>query len=94
MLLDEDVEKLRQAAREHWLVSVAYNRGRSVLAPYATYKQGGEDYLRAITVARDGREPKRLKLGIFKLAGLTELQVTQIPFPAVSLLRRTEANRS
>ncbi|HEX8667932.1 MAG TPA: hypothetical protein VF727_06125 [Allosphingosinicella sp.] len=67
------------------LLSATYNRGQSVLAPHSLFTRHGELYLRAVTVERDGRRPKELKLGTFKLAGLSDLQRTRRLFsrPAV-----------
>ena len=91
MLLDDELEALDRAMREHLLVSVRYNLGQSILAPYATYTSRGERYLRAITLARDGRELKALKLGTFKLSGLSNLMLTEAKFSAGGLFRQAQA---
>jgi hypothetical protein len=87
---EEETEALRGAIREGVLVAARYNGGSSILAPYTVFSRRGELYLRAVTVARDGREPGRLKLGTFKLAGLSRLHVTDMPFSKPGLFRRVE----
>ena len=86
-------EPLQRAIKEQLLVSVRYNRGRSLLAPYTIFSRHGERYLRAVTVARDGNEPSRLKLGTFKLCGLSEMQVVPVPFSPTELYRQVEQPR-
>lgn len=83
------IEALREAMRAERLVSVVYNRGRSMLAPYTIFSRYGDEYIRAITAARDGREPRRLKFGTFKVAAFGDLQVTQVTFAGGPLFRRT-----
>ena len=58
------------------MVTSAYNRGRSVLAPHSLFSRHDEIYLRAVTVERDGRPPREAKLGTFKLIGLSDLALT------------------
>lgn len=62
------------------MVSTAYNRGRSVLAPHSLFTKHDELYLRAVTVERDGRPPREAKLGTFKLIGLSDLALTDRSF--------------
>ena len=88
MLGEAELEALDRAMREHLLVSVSYNLGQSLLAPYATYSSRGERFLRAITVARDGKEPRSAKLGTFKISGLSDLVLTPVPFSPAELFRR------
>jgi hypothetical protein len=59
------------------LVEVTYNKGRSLLAPHSVVTIREEPYLRAVTVARDGRTPRQPKLGTFKLSGLSDVAVTR-----------------
>jgi hypothetical protein len=58
------------------MVSSAYNRGRSVLAPHSLITKHDELYLRAVTVERDGHPPREARLGTFKLIGLNDLALT------------------
>ncbi|MGQ0659732.1 hypothetical protein [Sphingosinicella sp.] len=91
MLSDREMLALGNAIERQVLTSVAYNRGRSILAPLQLFSEGGEAFLKAVTVARDGVEPKRLKLGKFKLVALSDLHLVGSEFSAAALLRRIEA---
>jgi len=54
-------------------VAARYNRMAVRLAPHILYTRHDELYVDAVTVERDGLPPKEIKLGAFKVAGLTEL---------------------
>ncbi|HEY5721892.1 MAG TPA: hypothetical protein VIT45_06175 [Allosphingosinicella sp.] len=73
------------------MVSTAYNRGRSVLAPHSLFTKHDELYLRAVTVERDGRPPREAKLGTFKLIGLSDLALTGRTFDRDALFAPLEA---
>ncbi len=82
---------LRSAIDLKLLVSAAYNKGRSVLAPHSIVEKHDELYLRAVTVERDGRKPTQLKLGTFKLSGLTEVSLTRDMFSDREIFGAAEA---
>ena len=64
-------------------VTATYNRMQVRLAPHILYTRHDELFIDAVTVERDGQPPKELKLGSFKLAGLTGLALgTQTFLPA------------
>lgn len=90
MLTEAEMALLSEAIREHRFVTVRYNRGVSTLAPYATLSRREELYLQAVTVARDGTQPGRLKLGTFKVAGLSDLRPTPVPFSPAQLYAQVE----
>ena len=90
MLNDEQLAELNAAIRDHRFVTVEYNRGVSTLAPYGTLTKRGELYLSAVTIVRDGVRPGRLKLGTFKVAGLSALQATPVPFSPAGLYAQVE----
>ena len=90
MLTEAELAVLAEAIREHRFVTVRYNRGVSTLAPYGTVTKRDELYLTAVTIARDGVQPGRLKLGTFKVAGLSDLQATPVPFSAGALWAQVE----
>ena len=73
------------------MVSSAYNRGRSILAPHSLFEKHDELYLRAVTVERDGRAPREAKLGTFKLIGLGDLALTGRTFERDTLFAPLEA---
>ncbi|MBV9930083.1 MAG: WYL domain-containing protein [Alphaproteobacteria bacterium] len=90
MLNASELEALAEAIRDHRYVTVRYNRGVSTLAPYGTLTRRDELYLTAVTIARDGVQPARLKLGTFKAAGLSDLQATPVPFSPAALYAQVE----
>jgi hypothetical protein len=57
-------------------VRATYNRGSVKLAPHILYKRDDALFLDAVTLERDGRTPRELKLGAFRLSGLTNLSAT------------------
>ncbi|PTQ12017.1 hypothetical protein CLG96_05400 [Sphingomonas oleivorans] len=54
-------------------VEATYNRMFVKLAPHILYTRHDEVFVDAVTVERDGQPPREIKLGTFKLAGLTGL---------------------
>jgi WYL domain len=90
VLTEAELALLAEAIRDHRFVTVRYNRGLSTLAPYGTVTRRGEIYLTAVTIARDGVQPGRLKVGTFKAAGLSDLQATPVPFSASGLWTQVE----
>ena len=57
-------------------LAATYNRGEVTLAPHAIYTKHGEIHVDAVTLERDGKPPKEVKLGTFKLAGLGGVRMT------------------
>lgn len=55
-------------------IAATYNRTRMKLAPHVLYMRHDELFIDAVTVERNGEAPREVKLGTFKLAGLTELE--------------------
>lgn len=75
--LDIDTRRMAfEAIALRKTIVARYNRVTVTLAPHILYTRHGELYLDAVTVARDGRPPAEVKLGAFKLAGLTEMAFT------------------
>jgi hypothetical protein len=72
------------------LLSATYNRGQSVLAPHSLFTRHDALYLRAVTVERDGRRPKELRLGTFKLTGLSDVQRTRRLFSRAAVFAGLE----
>jgi hypothetical protein len=60
-----------------------YNRMVVKLAPHILYTRHDEMFIDAVTMERDGRLPRELKLGTFKLAGLGDVQVSDETFDAM-----------
>ncbi len=61
-------------------VAATYNRMRVKLAPHVLYTRHDELFIDAVTVERNGQPPREVKLGTFKLAGLTDLEFAGRPF--------------
>jgi hypothetical protein len=57
-------------------LAATYNRGEVTLAPHVVYTRHGELHVDAVTLERDGKPPKEMKLGVFKLAGLGGVRLT------------------
>ncbi|MCP1471411.1 hypothetical protein J3E64_003118 [Sphingobium sp. OAS761] len=64
-------------------LKVTYNKMVVTLAPHILYTRHDEMFIDAVTVDRDGRPPRELKLGTFKLAGLSDLQIVDEAFEAM-----------
>jgi hypothetical protein len=61
-------------------VAARYNRTSFRLAPHILYTRHDELYVDAVTIERDGQPPREVKLGSFKLTGLSELELAGQPF--------------
>jgi len=61
-------------------LEATYNRTRFRMAPYILYTRHDELYIDAVALERDGRLPRELKMGTFKLAGMSDLRVSDQPF--------------
>ena len=58
-------------------VSTIYNRTAIKLAPHILYTKHDDLFVDGVTVERDGKKPKELKYGTFKLTGLSETELTR-----------------
>ncbi len=61
-------------------VEAVYNRMKLRLAPHILYTRHDELFVDAVTLERDGRPPREVKLGTFKLAGLREVALADQAF--------------
>jgi len=66
-------------------VAAMYNKTAIKMAPQIVYTKHDELFIDGVVVERDGKPPKELKLGTFKLVGLTELAPTIREFIPTSL---------
>jgi len=64
---------LLEAIARKKCVAATYNRMAVKLAPHILYTRHDDLFVDAVTVERDGQPPREVKLGTFKLAGLTGL---------------------
>lgn len=72
-------------------LAATYNRQEVTLAPHVLYTRHGELYVDAVALEREGKPPKEVKLGTFKLAGLHPLRITARRFERSDLFRPGEA---
>jgi hypothetical protein len=72
--------KLFEAIALRKCLAATYNRSAIKLAPHILYTRHGELYLDAVTVERDGKPPREIKIGTFKLTGLTDINVDEKTF--------------
>ncbi len=71
-------------------LAATYNRQEVTLAPHILYTRHGELYVDAVVVEREGKPPKEVKLGAYKLAGLHPLRITARRFDKSALFRPGE----
>jgi hypothetical protein len=61
-------------------LEATYNRTRIRMAPHILYTKHDQLYLDGVTLERDGRPPRELKVGAFKLDGLGDIALTDHAF--------------
>ena len=61
-------------------IAATYNRQSFTLAPHILYTRHDEMFIDAVTVKRDGQTPRDVKIGSFKLAGLTDVSLESLAF--------------
>ena len=66
-------------------LTASYNRGSVTLAPHILYTKHDVLHLDAVAVERDGKPPKEMKLGTYRLSGLSEVSLTDRGFAAVEM---------
>lgn len=71
-------------------VAATYNRMNVKLAPHILYTRHDDLFVDAVTVERDGQPPREVKLGTFKLAGLSGLNVDGRDFQPESVFDRQD----
>jgi hypothetical protein len=76
------------ALRQH--LGARYNKLDLVLAPHVLYKRNDSYFIDAITILRDGAEPREPKVGSYNLAGLSDLTVLEDKFEVHPLFDRMD----
>jgi len=61
-------------------IAAIYNRAAIKLAPHILYTRHDQLYVDGVIYERDGQPPKERKIGTFKLDGLKETKVIDLPF--------------
>ena len=64
-------------------LKATYNKMVVTLAPHILYTRHDDMFMDAVTTDRDGRPPRELKLGTFKLAGLSDVEILDETFEAM-----------
>jgi hypothetical protein len=66
-------------------ITATYNRAAIVVAPHVLYTRHGELYVDAVTVSRNMVMAREVKLGTYKLSGLSAVRLTGREFEASDL---------
>lgn len=69
-----------QAIASRRCVRATYNLGRVKIAPHILYRRDDALFVDAVTLERDGRTPRELKLAAYRLSGLTDVEATYEKF--------------
>ena len=70
-----------------------YNRTDIMLAPHIIYTRHDDLFVDGVVLERDGKPPKELKLGTFKLAGLNGVGRERAQCRAIASGRQPEPRR-
>src|SRR5579862_1660723 len=73
-------QSLLEAIALRKCVIATYNGLVMKLAPHILYTRHGELYIDAVALERAGQPPREIKIGTFKLAGLTNLTLAEQMF--------------
>lgn len=71
---------LLEAIAKRLCVETVYNKQTVRLAPHIVYTRHGELHVDAVTCEREGKPPREIKLGTFKLSGLHATGLTKRVF--------------
>lgn len=85
-----DNSRIFEAIALRRCLSAKYNKLSLVLAPHVLYKRNDSYFIDAITILREGLEPREPKVGSYNLAGLTELAVAEETFDIHPLFDRMD----
>ncbi|MDB5699275.1 MAG: hypothetical protein JWN69_2079 [Alphaproteobacteria bacterium] len=72
-------------------VQATYNKASVTLAPHILYTRHGELSVDPVTNARDGRSPREVKIGTFKVSGLRDLALVERRFDPQALFDPNDA---
>jgi hypothetical protein len=80
-------QAIRDAFARSVCISATYNSTAVVLQPVLMFEEHDALFLMAATILRDGKPPREIKTGIFRLAGMTNVrpargvQGIRVPMP-------------
>jgi hypothetical protein len=77
-----------QAIERRLCLRWTYNRTAMLVAPQILFRKHEELFADAVVLERNGAAPAELKLGSFKLAGLSGLSLSGVAFDPSPLLER------
>lgn len=83
-----DNSRILEAIALRRCLGAQYNKLALVLAPHVLYRRNDSFFIDAITLTRDGAEPREPKVGSYNLAGLSELLVLPESFDIHPLFNR------
>jgi hypothetical protein len=76
MATDPVTPVLLEAIVKRLAVAAVYNRTEVMLAPHVLYTRHGDLHVDAVTLEREGRPPREVKLGTYRLTGLSGVRLT------------------
>lgn len=85
-----DNNRILEAIALRRLLTAQYNKLELVLAPHVLYKRNDSYFIDAITLLRNGEEPREIKVGSYNLAGLSDLKVGDDNFDIHPLFNRMD----
>ncbi|MES2496035.1 MAG: hypothetical protein V4618_07970 [Pseudomonadota bacterium] len=89
--LTAEAQIIAQAIRRKLSITAVYNRTGMTIAPHILYTKHDDLFIDGVVLLRDGKVPPELKLGNFKLAGLSSVSLTVDPFTVQSFFAPADA---
>ena len=81
----EPAELIRHAINRKTCLRAVYNRMAIEVAPHILYTKHDDLFVDGVVLLREGKPPKEVKMGVFKLAGLSDLTLTLRKFEPHSM---------
>ena len=75
----DPADLIARAIAHELCVRARYNRLKIMFAPHVLFARHGDLFVDAVVVEREGLPPKDVKLGTFKIAGLSSVGLTDQP---------------
>jgi len=72
-------------------LEAVYNRGLVTLAPHILYTRHDVLHMDAVAVERDGKPPREMKLGTYRLTGLGSIRLTDRSFMPIEMFDPLDA---
>jgi hypothetical protein len=85
-----DNSRIFEAIALRRCLAARYNKLALVLAPHVLYRRNDSYFVDAVTITRDGAEPREPKVGSYNLAGLSALEVLDATFDCHPLFNRMD----